>query len=482
MNVRDNLVPLEPLNLRKYCTVGELVDGMSKCSFGARMLGEVAATLTHLAGSKSAPLIIYDGKPGSPLGQLLAKMVERKWCRGIVFPEEYAEMPSGGTILVVGGFSERSENAIFEKPDRAIFVNQYGIAKPGQVRDGFFPDAVFADPRFVMPVLFQTLSERLERERKNPVYLFLPELRRYGGLAEEVLRGADVFFSMVKDKKCTVFLTLSGAMTIAQMSLVVCDMIETKMVHYISATGALMAHGLIENVGLKHYKYNPHDGDELLAKEKINRVTDTLEPEENFDHIEEVLAGAFEKLDGSKPISPRIFHEMIGAYISERYPKERGILRSAYEHKVPVLVPAFIDSEIGNDVYIENRRRESEIKRSILMNLELDTRYLIEIATSAEKIGIFTVGGGVPRNNTQNVAPLVELLNVRLGKNLKEPKFCYGCRIAPDEMHYGHLSGCTYSEGVSWRKMDPLGKFAEVHTDATLVWPFFVKAALETCC
>jgi deoxyhypusine synthase len=46
-------------------------------------------------------------------------------------------------------------------------------------------------------------------------------------------------------------------------------------------------------------------------------------------------------------------------------------------------------------------------------------------------------------------------------------------------MHYGHLSGCTYSEGMSWRKMDPHGMFAEVHADATQVWPFYVKYALE---
>lgn len=41
------------------------------------------------------------------------------------------------------------------------------------------------------------------------------------------------------------FLTLSGAMTIGQMSLVICDMIDRGMVHSITSTGALMAHGLV---------------------------------------------------------------------------------------------------------------------------------------------------------------------------------------------------------------------------------------------
>ena len=118
----------------------------------------------------------------------------------------------------------------------------------------------------------------------------------------------------------------------------------------------------------------------------------------------------------------------------------------------------------------------------MLMDMELDTRLLVDLATEKrglKRAGIFTVGGGVPRNNVQNVAPLVEIMNERLGTQLPDCKFRYGCRICPDRMHYGHLSGCTYSEGMSWRKMDPHGMFAEVHADATQVWPFYVKYALE---
>ena len=33
------------------------------------------------------------------------------------------------------------------------------MARPGQVRDGYFPDAVFADPRYIMPVIYAALDE-----------------------------------------------------------------------------------------------------------------------------------------------------------------------------------------------------------------------------------------------------------------------------------------------------------------------------------
>jgi deoxyhypusine synthase len=98
----------------------------------------------------------------------------------------------------------------------------------------------------------------------------------------------------------------------------------------------------------------------------------------------------------------------------------------------------------------------------------------------AERPCIFSVGGGVPRNNTQNVAPLMEIMNARLRLGLPVRAFLSGCRIAPDAPQFGHLSGCTYGEGETWRKMRiRRGKFAEIRADATMVWPFVVRYAMD---
>ena len=45
VDVRSTFEALEPLDLKKCNTVGELVRAMSKCSFVARMIGEVTETL-----------------------------------------------------------------------------------------------------------------------------------------------------------------------------------------------------------------------------------------------------------------------------------------------------------------------------------------------------------------------------------------------------------------------------------------------------
>jgi deoxyhypusine synthase len=44
------------------------------------------------------------------------------------------------------------------------------------------------------------------------------------------------------------------------------------------------------------------------------------------------------------------------------------------------------------------------------------------------------------------------------------------------------LSGCTYQEGISWGKFVPPaegGRFAEVLSDATVVWPLLMVGLLE---
>ena len=115
-------------------------------------------------------------------------------------------------------------------------------------------------------------------------------------------------------------------------------------------------------------------------------------------------------------------------------------------------------------------------------NPYLDLNSYTDRLLAAKRLGIFTIGGGVPRNWAQQVAPYVEIGNVRMGLNVKPPRFQYGVRICPEPDYWGGLSGCTYTEGVSWGKFVPPaegGRFAEVLSDATVVWPLLMMGLLE---
>jgi deoxyhypusine synthase len=470
---------LKPLDLRECDSVADIVGAMRYCAFGARMLGEVAGTIHSMITRKKKPLLIYDGLDQGTLGRLLRTFVANKWCSRMLLPSEYARSRSRGeNAIIVGGFSERYADAIYRKAGRAVFVNAFDMARPGQIKDGYFPDAVFADPRYVMPVLYRTLEQWIEGKRTS-VKSLIDELAAYDGVAVQVARAAAALRTMMSDEQCLRVLTVSGAMTIGKMDLIICDMIDSGMIHAVASTGALMAHGLVTSIGLKHFKYDPAYSDTALARRKLNRVTDTLEPETNLDTVEEVIGRVLGTIDGANPLSPTILNQLIGKHLAEQYPGERGILKSAYLRGVPVFVPAFVDSELGNDLYIHNIKRRRQKKRPVLMDLERDSQRLIEMVTQAKRFGIFTIGGGVPRNNVQNVSPLIEIINERLGPTLPNRRFTYGIRICPDRPHFGHLSGCTYSENESWRKAAKGGVYAEVLADATQVWPFLIKYIME---
>jgi deoxyhypusine synthase len=306
---------------------------------------------------------------------------------------------------------------------------------------------------------------------------------------------------MMQDPDCAVIMTLSGAMTIAKMGKVICSMLDRGMVQAVVSTGALIAHGLTEAVGKTHYKYNPSMTDVELFEKGYNRVYDTLEMELNLNHVEQVVGETLKRLTPKTPLSSEILTRELGKTLHDHYPGA-GILKSAYEQSVPVYIPAFTDSELGLDVSIwgMNRGKSDQAAASTIegktdkeiwnelrqscptFNPFLDLNSYTEKLLSAKRLGIFTIGGGVPRNWAQQTPPYIEILNLRMGTQLTPPRFHYGVRICPEPDYWGGLSGCTYEEGVSWGKFVPKkegGQFAEVLSDATVVWPLLMMGLLE---
>ena len=301
----------------------------------------------------------------------------------------------------------------------------------------------------------------------------------FGG--RTVGEAVDILYDMVNDPDCFVVGTFSGAMTVAKMGLLVCDMINKGMLNAVVSTGALMTHGFVESVGMRHFKYDTRMNDEELYEKGYDRVYDTLELEKNLDDTEELMVKILNKINRDEILSSQKITNLLGKYLSENV-KGRSILKSAYDKKVPVYIPAFTDSELGLDVAIYRRRQILKNENPFQFNPFLDLEHYTEQVKSAKKIGIFTIGGGVPRNWAQQVAPYLDIIDKRIGHGGGYKRFHYGLRICPEPVHWGGLSGCTYSEGVSWGKFVPQnegGKFAEVMADATIAWPIILKAVLE---
>ncbi len=292
---------------------------------------------------------------------------------------------------------------------------------------------------------------------------------------------ADVFEAMIRDEDCFRVVTISGAMTIAKQGLLLCEMIDRGWVHAVVTTGALMTHGLSEDSGRLHFKHRPDMNDEELYERGYNRVYDTIELERNLDDVEHILQRTLDDLPPDTVLCSRLVTERLGRHL-EKHAPGRAILASASQQRVPIYVPAFTDSELGLDLAIRNHLRQRDGQPPMRFDPFLDLDDFADRIRRHETLGIFTIGGGVPRNWAQQVGPYLEILRARLGVDEPVRRYRYAVRICPEPEHLGGLSGCGYSEGVSWGKFVPEsegGRFAEVYADATTVWPLLVKAALE---
>jgi len=248
-----------------------------------------------------------------------------------------------------------------------------------------------------------------------------------------------------------------------------------------TATTEIYTLSLHDALPISHFRVNPDFKDEELYEAGYNRVYDTIEPEQNLDDVERVVFQVLEDWNDDETCCSWKLNRAIGRHLAETA-KERGILKSAYKKGVPVFVPAFTDSELGLDFALSNRMRDRWGKPRLSYDPFLDLEHFAETLLKQKRLGIFTVGGGVPRNWAQQFGPFIELRHRRGGEQIPLKRYHYGVRICPEPVHWGGLSGSPYSEAVSWGKFVPPeegGRFGEVFVDATVGLPIIVAAVLE---
>ena len=323
--------------------------------------------------------------------------------------------------------------------------------------------------------------EPLDLSRVHSVDDLVRGMAQTAFTGRQVGEAADVLEAMARDKDCFVVMTLAGAMTVAKQGLVIADLVEQGIVKAIVSTGALMAHGLVEATGKSHFRWDEKMNDVELYEAGYNRVYDTIEPEKNLNHVAGVMADILDGWDPDDTMSSWKLNRAIGEHL-HRHSPGRGILKSAFEHDVPVFVPAFTDSELGLDFALSNRMRSRKGRRPLRYDPFIDLEHFAETLLRQKRIGIFTIGGGVPRNWAQQFGPFIELRARRGGEDVPLKRYHYGLRICPEPVYWGGLSGSPYSEAISWGKFVPPaegGKFGEVFIDATVGLPLIVAAVFE---
>lgn len=310
------------------------------------------------------------------------------------------------------------------------------------------------------------LVEHIDIKKINTIEL-VEAMGKTAFQARNLHRAADIYDRMLKDKECSVILTLAGSLFSAGLKDIVVDMVKNRMVDAIVSTGAVIVdQDFFEALGFKHYQGTPYVDDNKLRDMMIDRIYDTFIDEEELRVCDMTIAEIANSLD-PRPYSSREFILEMGRWLADNNRGGESVVRNAYEMGVPIFVPAFSDSSAGFGL-VHHQWHNKEKHLSI--DSAKDFLELTKVKIEAEQTGIFMVGGGVPKNFTQDTVVACDILEVEADMHK------YAVQITVADERDGGLSGSTLQEASSWGKVETTYE-QMVYSEATIAMPLIVSYA-----
>jgi len=299
--------------------------------------------------------------------------------------------------------------------------------------------------------------------KKHDVVSIVDAFEHMAFSSRDLNRAARIYDTMLKDKECTVILTLAGSIFSAGLKKVVYDMVTNNMVDAIVSTGAIMVdQDFFEALGFKHYTGNPASDDNLLRELHIDRIYDTYIDEDELRVCDETCAKIFNKLE-PRPYSSRELLREFGKYLEGNGgPKvEDSVIWACYQKNVPIFVPAFSDCSAGFGFIIHQTENPSE---HVSIDSAKDFLELTKIKLASKETGILMIGGGVPKNFTQDIVVAADILQE------DAPMHKYAVQITVADVRDGALSSSTLKEASSWGKVSTSSE-QMVYAEATIAMP-----------
>lgn len=320
---------------------------------------------------------------------------------------------------------------------------------------------------------------------EKPISNFMERNYRHFNSAE-LLEAARAYKAHV-EAGGKMMLSLAGAMSTAELGIGLAEMIRQGKVHAISTTGANLEEDVFNLVAHRSYKVvrNYRDltpGDErALLDAGLNRVTDTCIPEEEaMRKIERLLLPIWKEHDRrNSPAAPHEFlYELIRSGKLEKEfqadPADSWLL-AACEKNLPIFVPGWADSSLGN--YFVSEHLKGNIKN---LGIATEGLHYMEMlvkwygkASKEAKIGFFQIGGGIAGDFAICTVPL-------MNQDMKQkvPLWSYFCQVSDSTTSYGSYSGAVPNEKITWGKLSPDTPRFIIESDATIVAPLIFSYVL----
>ena len=298
----------------------------------------------------------------------------------------------------------------------------------------------------------------------------ISSMEKMSFVSRETANATKIYNEMLKDKNCTIFLTLAGSTSAAGCMHIYRDLVKYNMVDAIVATGAsIIDMDFFEALGFKHYQGSQFQNDDELRKNYIDRIYDTYIDEDELQMCDKTIGEIADKLE-PKAYTSREFIKEIGKYLKINSKKKGSLIETAYDNNVPIFCPAFTDSSAGFGLVMHQERNP---KKHITIDSIREFRELTEIKIRSKGSGLFMIGGGVPKNFIQDTVICAELL----GKDVDMHK--YAVQITVADSRDGACSSSTLKEASSWGKVDT-SKEQMVFAEATSVLPLIASDAYHT--
>jgi len=291
-------------------------------------------------------------------------------------------------------------------------------------------------------------------------------------------------------------ITIAGALSSFQIGVTLAELIRQGKVHLISATGANHEESYYRYVAHSHYAYIPRyteltpDQEAELRDNFLHRITDTFLPEDESvrimePHLLKMWAEAQEKGERYFP------HEYFWRLFSEGLIKPDPMANpddcwtyAAWKKKVPIVVPGFEDSSMGNifasytydGKYSPKGRAvfdQSIMKSGLEYFTSLYDWYMDESKNSP--IAFLQLGGGIAADFPICIVPS---LKHDLDCSEKIRDWAGFIEIGSSPMSYGSYSGAGGKEKITWDKLSTKSYYQVIQSDVTVVFPWIAAVLL----
>jgi deoxyhypusine synthase len=293
-----------------------------------------------------------------------------------------------------------------------------------------------------------------------------------------------------------VVVTLAGALSSFQVGVMLAELIRKDKVHLISATGANHEESYYRYVAHSHYAYIPRYTELTPSQEaelrdaRLRRITDTFLPEDESvrimePHILKMWKTAEKKGERYFPHEyfRKLFEQKLIAPDKMANPADCWVY-AAYQKKIPIVIPGFEDSTMGN-IFASytydgpNKPKKGAVSVSpTVMKTGIDYFHLMYDwylkESKKHPIAFLQLGGGIAAD-----FPICVVPSIKHDLHMTKVRDWAGfIEIGSSPMSYGSYSGAGGKEKITWDKLSTDSYYQIIQSDVTVAFPWIAAVML----